>query len=366
MKNDKRFLWEFIRKHKVISSIIIFCIFVALLIILTFVCSWMRANGQLSAVGSVIVEVVSIALGLILAFSYDSWMKRMDLDEDKKNILLGIKQELGTIVNKINNDSTLSEILSQKTYYSSIISSDSVQKILDTAHFQMISELYNKIDHYYNWFSDKEHQLSKGTNLLDRQFSVIFNEDLENFDYSDWIKLLCQILFLSNHDIEKWIFIKRDNGVEAIVRRFEINSFNFVDDASIIERQNLLAQMFPKNNKLFEIANLRNLSEISPIEILNMKRQEYLKRHFYDTSIDYSVLSKLIFDSAKALKCQFFRAVDSKYRKKLLSKNIYIYNVALEDSFYIFILKTNKESLFFSWVTINDRRNFYKNILANG
>ena len=366
MKNDKRFLWEFIRKHKVISAIIIFCVFVALLISLTFFCSWMEANGQLSAVGSVIVEVVSIALGLILAFSYDSWMKRMDLDEDKKNILLGIKQELSTIINKINNDDTLSEILSQKTYYSSILSSDSVQKILDTAHFQMISGLYNKIEHYYNWFNDEKNQLSDRVHLLDWHFSAIYNEEIKNFDYSDWLKLLCQILFLSNHDIEKWISIKRDDGVDAIVRRFEINSFDFIDDASIIERQNLLAQIFPKNNKLFEIANLRNLSEKLPIDILNLKRHEYLKRLFINTSIDYEILSNLIFDSEKSLKCHLFRIVDSKYRKKLLNKNIYIYNVALDNAVYIFILKNNKESLFFSWVTVSERRNFYRNILANG
>lgn len=366
MKNDKRFLWEFIRKHKVISSIIIFCVFVALLIVLTFFCSWMSANGQLSAVGSVIVEVISIALGLILAFSYDSWMKRMDLDEDKKNILLGIKQELGTIVNKINNNCTLSEILSQKTYYSSILSSDSVQKILDTAHFQMISELYNKMEHYYNWFSDKDNQLSKGSHLLDRHFSEIYNENLSNFDYSDWLKMLCQILFLSNHDIEKWIFIKRDNGIEAIVRRFEINSFNFIDDASIIERQNLLAQMFPKNSKLFEIANLRNISEVLPMEILNAKRREYLKRHFPDTNIDYAILSNLIFNSVKLQQCKLLRIIDSNYRKKLLNKNIYIYYVVVNDVLYIFTLKNNKESLFFSWATINERRNFYRNILVNG
>jgi len=365
MKKDKRFLREFARKHKVISSIIIFSIFVVLLILLTLFCSWMSANGQLSSVGSVIVEVVSIALGLILAFSYDSWMKHIDLDEDKKNILLGIKQELGTIINKINNDNTLSEILSQKTYYFSILNTDSVQKILDTTHFQMISELYNKMEYYYNWFNDKSNQLSEGAHLLDRHFSEIYNINLSNFDYSDWLKLLCQILFLSNHDIEQWISIKRDNGVEAIVRRFEINSINFIDDASVIEKQNLLAQIFPQNNRLFEIAHLRNLGEALPIEILNNKRREYFKRQFFETDIDYADISNLIFNSFRLPICQLYRGIDNKYHKKLSSKNIYVYNVFINRTLYMFTIKSNKESLFFSWVTKNERRNFYRNILAD-
>lgn len=257
-----------------------------------------------------------------------------------------------------------SEILSQNTYYSSIISSNSVQKILDTAHFQMISEIYNKMDHYYKWFGDKDNQ-SAELHLLDKPFSEIYNKNLKNFDYEDWLKLLCQILFLSNHDIEKWITIKRDNGIEAIVRRFEKNSFNFIDDASIIERQNLLAQIFPKNSKLFEIANLRNLNEATPIEILNTKRCEYLKRHFPDTTIDYANLSNFIFNSVKLYQCKLFRVIDGRYRKKLLNKNIYIYNVVVNDMLYIFTLKDNKESLYFCWVTIKERRNFYRNILAN-
>ena len=346
---------NFFRLRKSLVSILISITTILILIIIVMNIAIMQTSGgELSAVGSVIIEVFSISLGLILAFTYDSFIKKLELEQDKKNILLGIKEEIKTILDKINNDSTLFDILSQRTYYESIINSDSVQKILDTTHFQMISEIYKKVEFYYKWLSNENefHNEKLSCNWLDHKFSALYsNGPINQFDYNDWLKLICQLLYLSNQNIEDWTRVKVDEGTDTLVREFEINSFNFIDNLSLIEKQGLLSMLFPGNDALFKISKLRTTFGVKPINLLNEKRREYFSNGFGNALFDYSTLVNHIFNKYVPLK-----------RTKSIHKSIFIYKIQAIDSCTLLAIRTNEEFLQLCWVGKEELKYFLNDL----
>ena len=79
---------NFFRLRKSLVSILISITTILILIIIVMNIAIMQTSGgELSAVGSVIIEVFSISLGLILAFTYDSFIKKLELEQDKKKYI---------------------------------------------------------------------------------------------------------------------------------------------------------------------------------------------------------------------------------------------------------------------------------------